>query len=209
MRRGFVPEHGATARRRLLVAGLAVPAAWLGGCAQTAPVARPPGERLIQGRFAATVVRDGQRDGGSGRFTLRLAGSAAQLDLSSSIGLTLARIEVDARGARLTASGQDGAPIEMRGRDAAELSQAALGFPLPVERIAAWIDGEPDLASPHAPLDIPAGPGAESGRAFRQDGWTVAVLERADDGRARRLLLERPAERDAAAITLRLIVDAR
>ena len=48
------------------------------------------------------------------------------------------------------------------------------------------------------------------GKAFEQDGWTITVLERYDQGRGspRRLLLERPeAPPQTPAINLRLVLD--
>jgi outer membrane lipoprotein LolB len=125
------------------------------------------------------------------------------LDLDSPLGSTLARVEVDPQGARLTAPGNHG-QREVRGANAEALTYEVLGWPLPVAGFRDWIDGRP----------VPARPAAErtsaDGKAFDQDGWTITVLERFDEGRGppRRLVFERPeAQGLTPAISLRLVLD--
>jgi outer membrane lipoprotein LolB len=158
----------------------------------------PRAERIVAGRFSVLVAADGRQDSGSGRFTLAVDGEAITLDLASPLGTTLARVEVDARGARLTRSDNEG-PREVRGASAELLTLEALGWPLPVAGFPDWIAGRP---APGKPVDVLADD------AFTQDGWTIRVLERFDGGAPRRLQIERPELRGVApAITLRLVLD--
>src|SRR5262245_16477392 len=163
----------------------------------------PTAEREYIGRFSVTTTLAGKRDSGSGRFKLAVDGSTIVLDLDSPLGSTLARVEVNAQGARLTAPGNDG-PREVRGANAEALTYEALGWPLPVAGFRDWIDGRPVAGRPSKEITSAAGKG------FEQDGWTVVVLERFDAGHGgapRRLLLERPEVQDAPAINLRLVLD--
>lgn len=172
----------------LLVVGL------LAACATV-----PRAERVHTGRFSVLVAADGRQDSGAGRFTLAVNGADVTLDLASPLGTTLARVEVDARGARLTRGDGDG-PRELRGADAESLTWEALGWPLPVAGFADWIAGRP---APAKPVEV------RTDDAFVQDGWTIRVLERFESGAPRRLQIERPELRGVApAITLRLVLDA-
>lgn len=158
----------------------------------------PPGERVVGGRFSVLVAADGRQDSGSGRFRLAFSGDAIALDLASPLGTTLARVELDASGARLTRSDGEGLR-ELRGASAELLTLEALGWPLPVAGLTDWIAGRP---VPGRPVDL------HSDDAFVQDGWTIRVLERFASGAPRRLQIERPELRGVApAITLRLVLD--
>jgi outer membrane lipoprotein LolB len=170
-------------------------------CACTTTPA-PTVERQYVGRFSVVTTLAGKRDSGSGRFKLAVAGDATVLDLDTPLGSTLARVEVDPRGARLTASSDSG-PREVRGADAEALTSEVLGWPLPVAGFRDWIEGRPVPTKPSIDRTT------NTGKAFEQDGWTVSVLERFEQGGApRRLLLERPeTQQPAPAISLRLVLD--
>jgi outer membrane lipoprotein LolB len=171
-------------------------------CATLAPP--PAAERQYVGRFAIATTLDGRRDTGSGRFKLAVDGGAVTLDLDSPLGSTLARVEVNAEGARLIAPG-NGGQREVRGASAEALTYEVLGWPLPVAGFRDWIDGRPMAARP-----VSVRPKTDQGTAFDQDGWTISVLERFDEGRGapRRLLLERGETPGLApAISLRLVLD--
>ena len=79
----------------------------LGACSTTPA---PTVERQYVGRFSVVTTLGGKRDSGSGRFKLAVEGDAIVLDLDTPLGSTLARVEVDPRGARLTAPSDSGAP---------------------------------------------------------------------------------------------------
>lgn len=193
-------------RRRSLLAVVAVCAVsiTLAGCATLPPPAAP--DRLHAGRFSAVVAIDGQRESASGRFTLSISGARAVLDLATPLGSTLARIERGPEGVLLRTTGASG-PEERRGTDGAALTEALLGWPLPVDGIADWVTGRP------APGSAAQTDGADPPRVFTQNGWRIEIAERFASGQPRQLLITRPAQpaRDFAttspAITLRLLID--
>jgi outer membrane lipoprotein LolB len=121
-----------------------------------------------------------------------------ELDLSSPLGQTIARLSSDASGVRLqTPDGK----VETAG-DWAALTTRALGWPLPVEGLASWIQGVPRDGVP-ATVDR-ASDGMPA--ALRQDGWSVVyqAFEPGGDGssRPKRLTL------DYAEVELRIAVDS-
>jgi len=121
-----------------------------------------------------------------------------ELDLSSPLGQTIARLSSDASGVRLqTPDGR----VETAG-DWAALTTRALGWPLPVEGLAFWIQGMPRDGVPAAVERASDGMPA----ALRQDGWSVVyqAFERGSDGlsRPKRLTL------DYAEVELRIAVDS-
>lgn len=183
------------------LAALLVGAQFLGACATFAPL--PSAERQYIGRFSVVTTLAGKRDSSSGRFKLAVDPDATVLDLDSPLGSTLARVEVNPQGARLTAPG-DGGQREVRGANAEALTYEVLGWPLPVAGFRDWIDGRPVAARPSRERTT------NDGSGFEQDGWTVNVLERFNEGRGapRRLLLERPEmQGPTPAISLRLVLD--
>jgi outer membrane lipoprotein LolB len=121
-----------------------------------------------------------------------------ELDLSSPLGQTIARLSGDASGVRLqTPDGR----VETAS-DWAALTTRALGWPLPVEGLAFWIQGMPRDGTPAAVERASDGMPA----ALRQDGWSVVyqAFERGSDGlsRPKRLTL------DYAEVELRIAVDS-
>lgn len=175
--------------------------ALVSACATFAPL--PSAERQYIGRFSVVTALAGKRDSSSGRFKLAVDPKAVVLDLDSPLGSTLARVQVDPDGAMLTAPG-DGGQRQVRGTSAEALTYEVLGWPLPVAGFRDWIDGRPVAARPANERTT------AEGKGFEQDGWTIIVLERFDQGRAapRRLLFERPeAQGSTPAITLRLVLD--
>jgi len=185
---------------RAVAAALAAGLVLLQACTTFAPLANP--ERQYAGRFAVTTTLAEKRDNSSGRFKLAVDRATTVLDLDSPLGSTLARVQLDARGAHLYAPG-DGAPREVHGASAEALTYEVLGWPVPVGGFRDWIDGRPAA-------DRAFANGAAGGKTFQQDGWTITVLERFDEGRGapRRLLFERPeAAGEIPAISLRLVLD--
>ena len=121
-----------------------------------------------------------------------------ELDLSNPLGQTIARLSGDAAGVRLQSS--EGR-IETAS-DWESLTTRALGWPLPVEGLAFWIQGVPREG---APATVEAGTDGMP-VSLRQDGWNVGyqAFERGADGvsRPKRLTLEYP------EVELRIAVDA-
>jgi outer membrane lipoprotein LolB len=193
-------------RRRALLSRAAVCAASIAvaGCASLPSPAVP--DRVHAGRFSVVVALDGQRDSASGRFTLSISGARAVLDLATPLGSTLARIERGPEGVLLRINGAGGTE-ERRGTDGTALTEALLGWPLPVDGMADWVAGRP------APGSTAQTDGVDPPRAFTQNGWRIEIAERFASGQPRQLLITRPAQpaRDFAAaspaITLRLLID--
>ena len=164
--------------------------------------ARSPSDRAYTGRFAVTTAQAEQRENASGRFGLEIRGLQQVLELSSPLGTTVARIEIEPGGARATGARMQ----EVRGVDADALTEQLLGWPLPVSGLADWIEGRP-VASRVARIE------REGGRIvlLEQDGWTIRLSEYFEvvgaTERPRRLVLERPASAKAPSVVLRLIVD--
>lgn len=158
-----------------------------------------PPDRSYTGRFSATTTLGEQRETVSGRFNLEIRGARQLLELASPLGTTVARIHVEPGGARATGAQMQ----EVRGPDADALTAKLLGWPLPVSGLADWIEGRP-VPERSARVE------REAGRVMliEQDGWTIRLPETFDSiVRPRRLVLERAAESNAPAVTLRLVVD--
>jgi outer membrane lipoprotein LolB len=161
----------------------------------------PPAERVHTGRFSLVTANGERKDNTSGRFVLAVHRTALTLDLGTPIGTTLARIEIDDQGARLTATSQDG-PQELRGPDAETLTQQFFGWALPVSGLGDWILGRP---APGRPANIRRE--YDQIVAFEQDGWSFEILDRFANDAPRRLVATRAARADAPAITLRLVLE--
>ena len=195
--------RGRTVRRRLLAAGSAVAlAATLTACSPTAmqrgdAASFPPPEPSfeIAGRLSA-------RHGGdafAGSFTWRHTSERDELALASPTGQTVALLSGDRLGARMQSS--DGRVDTAS--DWTALTQRGLGWRLPVDGLAYWIQGAPRSGAPFAVES------AEGGRpsVLRQDGWTIVYLDYAPGAdavpRPSRLTLSYP------DVELRLAVDSR
>ena len=188
-----------TVRRAL--AALALAAA-LAGCAgvsrneaqaPTADAAALAAPFDVEGRLSA---RRGS-DGVAGQFTWAHDGATDRIVLSTPLGQTLARLSGDAAGVR--AEGADGRVQSAPAWDA--LTARALGFPLPVGGLSAWIRG---LAHPGSPSTLERD---DAGRPalIMQDGWQVAyAYADAAASRASRLTLRYPG---GDPVELRIVVD--
>jgi outer membrane lipoprotein LolB len=98
-------------------------------------------------------------------FEWRHAGQRDELELVSPLGQTIALLTGDGSGARLQAS--DGRVLSASSWTM--LTQQGLGWPLPVEGLASWIQGAPHAG---APFTTEAGDGGRVS-VLRQDGWTI------------------------------------
>lgn len=161
--------------------------------ATATPIAARPAFELT-GRLSA---RHGS-DALSANFHWTHERERDELDLSSPLGQTIARLSGDATGVRLqTPDGKT-----ETASDWASLTRRALGWPLPVEGLAFWIQG---AARAGAPATVEPG---QDGMpvSLRQDGWSVVYLafERGSDGisRPQRLTLDYP------EVELRIAVDS-
>jgi outer membrane lipoprotein LolB len=165
------------------------------GCA-TGPVAPP--ERSYTGRFSALATQGDRRETVAGRFALEVRGERRTIDLSTPLGNTVARIEVGPEGARASGPGMQ----EARGSDADRLAEQLLGWRLPVNGIADWIEGRPVPArAARVERD------GSHALVIEQDDWTIRYAERFSGGQPRLIVLERPAAPLAPAVVLRLVLD--
>ncbi len=121
-----------------------------------------------------------------------------ELDLSSPLGQTIARLSGDASGVRL----QDSDGRIETASDWTSLTTRTLGWPLPVEGLAFWIQGLPRDGAPAA---VERGSDGMPS-TLRQDGWNILyqAFERGGDGvlRPQRLTLDYP------EVELRIAVDS-
>ncbi len=172
----------------------------LAACA-TSPLAPP--DRAYAGRFSASTALGDQRENVSGRFNLEMRGAHQLLELSSPLGTTVARIEIEPGNARVTGSQMR----EVRGTNGDELTEQLLGWRLPVSGLVDWLEGRPAAAGA-------ARVEREDGRVtlIEQDGWMIRILEYFESkvdtaARPRRLVMERARSVNTPSVVLRLIVD--
>jgi outer membrane lipoprotein LolB len=156
-------------------------------------------DRAYSGRLAVTTALGEQRENVSGRFNFEIRGQQQVLELSSPLGTTVARVEIEPGGARATGPRMQ----EVRGADADALTEQLLGWRLPVSGLADWIEGRP-VPNRFARIERDG----ERIVLFEQDGWVIRLPEFFDDtARPRRLVLERPPGANTPSVVLRLIVD--
>ena len=132
-----------------------------------APVAlKPPSavEFDIAGRIAA---RHGN-DAFTGNLTWRHAQSGDEMLISTPLGQGVARIVREGEAVQLTTADnkQYSAP------DAESLTERTLGFRLPLEGLADWVQGR---ASPDTPARVDKAPDGKL-RTLEQRGWKVEYL---------------------------------
>jgi outer membrane lipoprotein LolB len=176
-------------RTRATCAVAALAALLVAGCATVVPQPAPAAAEAVApsssfelyGRLSA---RRGS-EGGAATFAWRHDAAADEVDLSTPLGQTLARLRGDARG--VEARWPDGRTLAARDWD--ELTERALGVAIPVRGLSAWVRGVARDGST-ASIERDA-----QGRValLRQDGWEI-VYGYADDAalRASRLTLRYP-----------------
>lgn len=187
---------------RAAAAGQAIAlAALFGGCApvaleRTSGLGAPPAPQAsfdIAGRLS---VRHGD-DALTANFRWRHASGRDELELASPLGQMVALLSGDASNVRLqTADGR-----VATASDWSALTAQGLGWPLPVDGLAFWIQGTP---RPGSAFGTEAG---DDGRValLRQDGWTIVyhayTQAAAADWRPARMTLSYP------DVELRIAVD--
>ena len=186
------------------VARLAAIAGWLAlaGCVATLPTRDAPpikfgGTRAaydIAGRLSARH----DADAFTANFHWTHGGDRDEVELASPLGQTLARLVGDAHGVELkTPDGK-----VQTANDWQTLTSRGLGWALPVEGLAFWVQGVPRKDFPFTAEAGDAGlPGV-----LRQDGWIITYQAFARDAsgasRPARMTLEYP------GVELRLVIDA-
>lgn len=185
-------------RARAIVGGMA----WVLAACTPALIERPQATVAVGARPAFELTgrlsaRHG-KDALSANFRWTHERERDELDLSNPLGQTIARLSGDASGVRLqTPEGR----IETAS-DWASLTTRSLGWPLPVEGLAFWIQGVPRGGAPAAVERASDGLPA----TLRQDGWSIVYQAYEPDGdggsRPKRLTLDYP------EVELRIAVDS-
>lgn len=176
----------------LVLSGCATP----GAPPMPASAEGPP--NLWSGRFAITVTDPGpqaREERSSGQFTLRTDGPATFLELSSSLGQTIAQVSLEAGHATLLAAGG-----KSYAADSAEaLTEQVFGWRVPIRNLPQWLQGRIAEPTEHDAEGVVAG---------HEQGWSIRIDSR-QDGRPRRLTLDWPAMPGAGErrLALRLVVD--
>jgi len=148
----------------------------------------------IAGRLSARH----DADAFAANFHWSHAADRDELDLASPLGQTVARLMGDARGVLLqTPDGK----VETAS-DWTTLTSRGLGWALPVEGLAFWVQGAPRKG---APFTAEAGADGAPG-VLRQDGWTIVYQAFVKDATG----VSRPARMtlDYPGVELRLVIDA-
>lgn len=143
-------------KRALLAAG-----ALLAACAHVELQAPKTAEFELLGRIAA---RSG-RDAFTGNVAWRHARAGDEMLISTPTGQGVARIVREGDAVQLTTADEH----EYHAPDAESLTERVLGFRLPLEGLADWVQGH---ASPDAPARIEKSPDGRL-RVLEQRGWTV------------------------------------
>jgi outer membrane lipoprotein LolB len=148
----------------------AIAALLLAGCALTsAPVAPTREIPFVDSAFTAAgrLSARHSREAVAVNFAWTHAPPKDELVVTSPLGQTVAELSGDAAAGRFEVRTADGSRAEAA--DWTALTERALGFPLPVAGLGAWIRG-----APHPGADYTVESDRE-GRAavLRQDGWEV------------------------------------
>lgn len=170
-------------------------AALLSGCLSTttfSPV------NQWDGRFSLIAQSDQHKENQTGRFTLQLAPQGdLVLDLKTALGNTLARIEYASEEVRLQAVGMK----EVIGKNPEQLMNELLGFYVPLDGLAFWIDGAllPDAPAQTQPATAPYD-------TIDQLGWNITYRQFDDSGLPRRIVFERKQTPLSPALKITLII---
>ena len=182
------------------------------GCADIVPanfepisptVARLCHEHItISGRFSAQYQKDGKEESVHGNFEWIQSGTFTNVNLLSPLGQTIATIAITPSIASLTPAGK---PPRLAA-DADALTVATLGWALPVSGLGRWMQG--------CALDRQGSrfnATQKHNSVITPDGWHLNYPSWVDDARTgqhpRLIDLHRPTDRDASAVTLRLVID--
>jgi outer membrane lipoprotein LolB len=168
----------------------------LAGCAALAPSDKPADRAAafdLVGRVAATF--DGRNFSSGLRW--QHAVDRDQVWLMTPTGQALAHIEADDEGATLTGADRQ----TYRAADVEAITRRALGWELPLTRLAWWARGEtvPGSKAEEAVRD-------QNGRLvrFAQDGWSITLTHPAERGSG----MPQRVELVRGAHQIRLVIDS-
>ena len=185
--------------RALRAQVLATAASLLAACATVPP---PPDLAAATPLSDSAFVIDGRLSARRGAdaiavdFAWRHDPPRDALVVSSPLGQTLAELEGDTALRRVQVTLADGRTTH--DDDWATLTGRALGFPLPVEALAAWVRGAPHGGSAY----VVEADGNGRAALLRQDGWEIVFGY--DDAQARRPVRLRMGSAD---VDVRLVIE--
>jgi outer membrane lipoprotein LolB len=142
----------------------------------------------VQGRFSVQYGEESL----SGLLNWQAAPDSDEILLSSPLGQGLASITRDAGGVALMRPGQEIITAE----NAEQLTEATLGFRLPLEGLRFWMQGKPDPARASRIKNSETGELEQ----ISQDGWTIDYLQYRES-RPRKINVKRE------DLQIRLVVD--
>lgn len=168
----------------------------LAGCASLEPVGLPQAEADLEmkGRVA---FRYGS-EGGSASVNWRHAPSFDDMLITGPLGQGIARISRADQSFTLTTV--DGKTY--RAPDAESLTEAVLGWRLPLAGLPDWVRGRP---VPQRPAEVQKD-GSGQVLVIVQDQWRIEY-QAWNGAKPARMSLRREAEQDRSAIDLRLVID--
>ena len=173
----------------------------LAGCAIAPPSPPPPSETAesLQSPFAAEGRLSARRgaEGVAANFAWDHDGTRDRIDLSTPLGQTVARLSGDAAGVEVELPDHR----VFTAGDWDTLTTKALGLPIPVAGLSAWMRGMPQ-AGEDASIERD---GQSRPSVLRQDGWEI-VYQYPDDASRRpsRLILRYPG---AEPVDVRIAID--
>lgn len=137
----------------------------------------------LEFELSARIAVRYRDEASSGNVAWRHHAQGDEVLLTTPLGQGVARIVRDGR--QVTLSTADAK--EYRATDAESLTDAVLGFRLPLEGLADWVRGRPAAGPAEVERDA-------AGRVSRivQSGWVVDLLAWGEDGRPARLRLQYP-----------------
>lgn len=183
---------------------LACAALLLAACATPpAPGAGPGGAMATRPADAQNFNLDGRiavrygEESLSGKFRWAHAPATDNLSLATPLGNQIAQIVRDAGGVVLTNSRQE----QFRAPDVESLTEAQLGWRLPLAGLVHWVNGRPGEARAQAQRDA-------AGRLtqLKEAGWVIDYSYGDGGPRPQRLILSYP--RAEKPLEIRLVVDS-
>lgn len=161
-------------------ASAVIAACVIAGCATAPAVVAPPitpatvdAPFTIDGRLSARRASDAV----TANFTWRHSPPQDELVVTTPLGQAVAEISSDRSSARYELRMADGRREEAS--DWARLTERALGAPVPVEGLSAWIGGTPRPGTPYSVEPDSRG----RATVLRQDGWDIVYAYADDDPR--------------------------
>lgn len=129
-------------------------------------------------------------------YDWRHAAATDEFDVATPLGQTLARMRRDAAGVRVERPNE---PV-VEYRDWGALTQSVLGVAIPVDGLAAWLQGAP---LPGGASDVERD-GAGRPLVLRQQGWEIVYAYNDASVRPARLVMRYPG---SEVLEVRIVID--